>query len=193
MQPPQLSHQSLQAHVKGLGRVLLIRRTAMDPAQHRNRDGWVKTVQDKIGIPRPKRTIIDLETGARVPDTDKGNIGYELGTLTAMEQAYRLRQGTLAQALAGGQLIAEDGKVLYPPPPPAPHDPQRERERFATEYERDELTGRVTAFVRDLRESTEGMSEEDARQAMERVLDAAEAQGRMVMDLERHRHRSSGD
>ena len=128
---------------------------------------------------RPKRTIIDLETGVRD--------GYSTATLTMMERAYRLSPGTLDQALKGGELIADDGEVLYPPPAPE-ESPQEWRERHATERRRDEITGRVISMVRSLEEAAEELPEDVAQEALHRALDAAEDQARLVTEAYRRGH-----
>lgn len=166
--------------IKNIGRALIARRVGINPAKHHKRDGWVETVKKETGLARPKRTIIDLENGARVPDPETGKPGYDPDTLTALERAYRLYPGTLGPALNGtGQLITDDGQLLYP-------DPSTEPVRLP---EPDPNEERARRLVHDLKDAVSHLPEEDADRILGDALAAAEAQARLVVDAAMHRMR----
>lgn len=95
-------------HTRHIGNVLLTRRIQLDPTHHRTREEWAETVRCAGPIDQPHETVRALETGARD--------SYDPTTLATLENAYQLKPGSLGEALQGGDLVADDGQVLYPPP-----------------------------------------------------------------------------
>lgn len=160
-----------QDHLKAIGKALVARRASLDPARHRNRTGWMATVTAKTAL--SKRVIIDIETGARD--------NYSVDTLTTLEDLYRLQSGTLALALDGGPLVSDTGARLHPTPDDGSED------RYRTEDRTHRLTGRVWQIVRDLEADTEGIPDEVAEEMLQRAMDNAEAQARIMLDAERNR------
>ncbi len=156
--------------IKNIGRALRTRRISFDPANHHDRTGWMETVEATTNV--RKRTIIGVETGERA--------NYTETTLTALETTYRLYPGTLGPALNGtGQLITDDGELLYPGPGTEPvrlpePDPSEERAR---------------RLVHDLKDAVSHLPEEDADRVLGEALAAAEAQARLVVDAAMHRMR----
>ncbi len=105
------------------------RRVELDP-RYTNR----RTFTRDRGI--DYRIASDMEAGRR------GN--YEAATLAAAELAYRLAPGSLATALAGGELEFEPVAApasLRPVPdlPPSGTPAERERDRLLAEYPDDEV------------------------------------------------------
>ncbi|WP_017599227.1 hypothetical protein [Nocardiopsis lucentensis] len=167
-----------QDRLKAVGAALVAHRTSLDPTRYRTRPGWMERVAEVADLSR--RVIIDIETGAR--DT------YQDKTLTALERVYELRRGTLRDALRGGPLVAADGSTLWgaeedPGPPPPPNDV----DRFATEERYHRMTGRAQKIVRDLMADTEGIPDDVAEAMIQRAMDNAEAQARLMLDSERRR------
>lgn len=151
---------------KTIGKILVTRRLNMDPTRHRTRDGWAKTVSAITGLPRPQRTIIDLETGVRD--------SYTPTTLDAMEKAYQLHPGTLGPALRGeSQLISDDGQILHPTLGTEPlqlPDP-------------DPVEQRMLQLAEDVKKSVAHLTPEFAAE----VVSAIEAQVQLVMDAKLYR------
>lgn len=160
-------------HPKAIGQALIARRTSLDPTHHRKRDGWMATVTTETDL--SKRVIIDIETGART--------NYSPETLTTLEGLYRLKDGTLQSALAGGRLVSEDGTVLHPTPGPQP----KSTDRFVVEERRNRLSGRLHKIVHDLEADTDGIPDEEAEEMLQRAMDTAETQARLYLDMERRR------
>ncbi|MEE2054783.1 hypothetical protein [Nocardiopsis tropica] len=168
-QKPQTPQKT---RLKGIGAVLTTRRTRFDPAHHRDRPGWMETVRSITNL--SQTTVSHVETGARAD--------YGEDTAAKVERLYELRPGTFLRALTGeGDLIAADGEVLYPPPPPGA---EHTRERAIAREWHNEITSRAVGMALDLQARTEGLPDDEARAVVRRALDAAEAQGRLIMDTE---------
>ena len=159
-----------QDRLKAIGQALIARRASFDPARFRARPGWMKHVKEKAGL--SKRVIIDIETGAR--DT------YRDETLSALEALYRLQAGSLRAALVGsGSLMADDGTPLEPT--------EGAEERYVAEERTHRLTGRVQQIVRDLEADISGIPEDVAEEMIQRAMDNAEAQARLMLESDLRR------
>ncbi|USY19684.1 hypothetical protein NE857_31395 [Nocardiopsis exhalans] len=158
-----------QDRLKALGQALIARRASFDPTRFRTRPGWVEYVNAESGL--SKRVIIDIETGAR--DT------YRDETLTALESLYRLQPGALRAALTGAPLVADDGTILGPSGDP--------RDRYVAEERTHRLTGQVQRIVRDLEADTAGLPDDVAEEMIQRAMDNAENQARLMLETERRR------
>src|SRR5699024_8474500 len=136
---------------------------------HRTRGGWMKTVTAQSTL--PKRVIVDIETGARA--------NYAPDTLTTLEHLYHLKHGTLATALTGGPLAADDD--TGPHPTPAEHTPSPPRVRRTPRQRRIlEIGADVEAEVDDL---PDDVAEEMIRRSVEHMAN----QAMLLMDVERRR------
>jgi len=171
--PPTDQPQTPQkARLAGIGAVLMTRRTRFDPARHRDRPGWMETVRSITDL---SQTVVShVETGARD--------NYNADTLSKLERAYQLRPGTLKGALQdGGDLIAADGEVLYPPPPPGA---EHTRERAIAREWHNEITSRSAGMALDLEARTEGLPDDEAKAAVRRAMDAGQAQAILILETE---------
>lgn len=159
-----------QDRLKALGAMLTARRASLDPARFRARPGWMKHVKEKADL--SKRVIVDIETGAR--DT------YREETLSTLESLYRLQPGSLRAALVGsGPLTADDGTPLG--------SAKGTEERYVDEERTHRLTGRVQQIVRDLEADISGVPEDVAEEMIQRAMDNAEAQARLMLESDLRR------
>lgn len=156
-------------HLKALGHALVARRAALDPTHHRTRGGWMKTVTAQSTL--SKRVIVDIETGARN--------NYATETLTTLERLYHLKHGTLATALTGGPLVADDDTVLYPTP--AEDTPSPPGVRRTTHQ------GRILEIVADLEAEVDDLPDDVAEEMIRRSVEHMAAQALLLMDVERRR------
>jgi len=182
MPPTDQTHRQQipqKTRLKGIGAVLITRRVNFDPAHHRDRPGWMGTVRSITDL--SPSVITNVETGVRA--------NYADGTMSKLERAYQLRPGTLKGALQdGGDLVASDGEVLYPPPIPGS---EHTRERAIAREWHSEITSRATGMVLDLEARTEGLPDDVAKAAVRRAMDAAEAQAVLILETELRARRDS--
>lgn len=148
--------------IKGIGKTLVTRRVSLNPERHRDRPGWMETVKARTDL--SVRVIIDLETGARD--------SYQPNTLAALEQVYRLYPKTLGAALKGtGQLISEDGELLYPTSEPLRLPDPDPVEEWARQ------------LAQDVKKALSRLAPGEA----EEVMGAARGQALLAVDAELHR------
>lgn len=148
--------------IKGIGKALVTRRVSLDPERHRGRPGWMETVRSIASL--SQTTISHVETGARDD--------YGANTLAALEELYKLHPGTLGPALKGtGQLISEDGELLYPTSEPLRLPDPDPVEEWARQ------------LAQDVKKALSRLAPEEAEEAM----GAARGQALLAVDAELYR------
>lgn len=167
-----MPRDTARAPWKRIGQMLVRRRTELDPARYRTRRGWMDAVT-AAGL--SKRVIVDIETGARD--------NYRDETLGTVEDLYRLKRGTIRQAIAGGPLLTEDGTPLH-----GPGDRQEaETPRYAAELHSDPVTGRISEIAREIGAELDGVPAEEAEAMLQRVMASIEVQAAIAVQAERRR------
>lgn len=148
---------------------------------YRKRAPWARHVERR-GF--RSRVITDLELGERD--------NYSDDTLAIAEEVYELVPGSILEAVNTGsdprpledeededEPCADDGRFK---------EPGREPGRFVAEERTHRLTGRVWRIVRDLEADTEGIPDDVAEEMIQRAMDNAEHQARIMLEADRQRY-----